>query len=278
MDMIELHAFLGLLMYTAVFKSNHENNVLGSAKGWAANILFNEKLRAQFDKFYNRPDTFSLGVCNGCQLMALIGWIGKLDDIHSKSQVYLDHNLSGRFECRWSTSGIAALDKLNSLLFAKHNSGPPKKKRREVDDGSAVPITSKHLPLAANPQCERQIEECLAQEDSSGSETEDIPENFVPEQSDHNSDTEQSASEDKEANTQPATGQESIQENRPSESDSDDEPLSRLARCFYDKKRYKWAKDPPNRAMRTGQHNIITRMPESRIAMKKIPFLYGRKS
>ncbi|KAK9877743.1 hypothetical protein WA026_019423 [Henosepilachna vigintioctopunctata] len=100
MDMIELHAFLGLLMYTAVFKSNHENSeyifdVLRSAKGWAANILFNEKLRAQFDKFYNRPDTFSLGVCNGCQLMALIGWIGKLDDIHSKPQVYLDHNLSG---------------------------------------------------------------------------------------------------------------------------------------------------------------------------------------
>ncbi|KAK9877782.1 hypothetical protein WA026_019462 [Henosepilachna vigintioctopunctata] len=89
---------------------------------------------------------------------------------------------------------------------------------------------------------------------------------------------EQSASEDEEANTQPATGQESIQENRPSESDSDDEPLSRLARCFYDKKRYKWAKDPPNRAVRTGHHHIITRMPESRIAMRKIPFLYGRKS
>ncbi|KAK9886446.1 hypothetical protein WA026_016729 [Henosepilachna vigintioctopunctata] len=94
-----------------------------------------------------------------------------------------------------------------------HNSGPPKKKRREVGDGSAVPSTSKHLPLAANPQCERQIEEWLAQEDSSGSETEDILENFVPEQSDHNSDTEQIASEDEEANTQPATGQESIQEN-----------------------------------------------------------------
>ncbi|KAF9417152.1 hypothetical protein HW555_005663, partial [Spodoptera exigua] len=109
-----------------------------------------------------------------------------------------------------------------------HNSGPPKKKRRAVGDGSAVPSTSKKHSLAANPQIERQIEEWLAQEDSSGSETEDIPENFVPEQSDHNSETEQSASEDEEANTQSATGQESIQENRPSESDSDDEPLSRL--------------------------------------------------
>ncbi|KAF9424529.1 hypothetical protein HW555_000340 [Spodoptera exigua] len=145
-----------------------------------------------------------------------------------------------------------------------YNSGPPKKKRRAVGDGSAVPSTSKKHSLAANPQIERQIEEWLAQEDSSGSETEDIPENVVPEQSDHNSETEQSASEDEEANTQ-STGQESIQENRPSESDSDDEPLSRLGRCFYGKNRYKWAKDPPNRAVRTGQHNIITRMPESRI-------------
>lgn len=29
----------------------------------------------QFKAFYNRPDTFSLGICNGCQLMALLGWI-----------------------------------------------------------------------------------------------------------------------------------------------------------------------------------------------------------
>ena len=51
--------------------------------GWASTIMFNESVRAQFDAFYKRKDTFSLGVCNGCQLMALLGWVGsehKQDD------------------------------------------------------------------------------------------------------------------------------------------------------------------------------------------------------
>ena len=52
-----------------------------------------------------RPDTFSLGVCNGCQLMALLGWIpgGSLQDVEQPRFV---HNASGRFECRWSTVEI----------------------------------------------------------------------------------------------------------------------------------------------------------------------------
>ncbi len=50
-------------------------DVLDSAKGWAASIRFNKKVWDQFETFYHRPDTFSLGVCNGCQLMALLGWV-----------------------------------------------------------------------------------------------------------------------------------------------------------------------------------------------------------
>ncbi len=50
-------------------------DVLDSAKGWAGVIRFNEGLREQFQAFYERPDTFSLGVCNGCQLFALLGWV-----------------------------------------------------------------------------------------------------------------------------------------------------------------------------------------------------------
>jgi phosphoribosylformylglycinamidine synthase len=46
------------------------SDVLGSAKGWAAGILYNEKARQSIDRFYARPDTLSLGICNGCQLMA----------------------------------------------------------------------------------------------------------------------------------------------------------------------------------------------------------------
>ena len=51
-------------------------DVLGSAKGWSAALIYNEKVKEELNRFKNREDTFSLGICNGCQLMALIGWIG----------------------------------------------------------------------------------------------------------------------------------------------------------------------------------------------------------
>lgn len=76
-----------------------------SAKGWAAAIRFNERLRKMFDDFYNRPDTFSLGVCNGCQLFALLGWVPWLG-ISDDRQPRLVQNASGRFESRWVTVKI----------------------------------------------------------------------------------------------------------------------------------------------------------------------------
>ncbi|OAM36519.1 phosphoribosylformylglycinamidine synthase [Eikenella halliae] len=45
-------------------------DVLGAGEGWAKSILFHSKLRDQFAEFFARPDTLSLGVCNGCQMMA----------------------------------------------------------------------------------------------------------------------------------------------------------------------------------------------------------------
>ncbi|KAG0595885.1 hypothetical protein M758_UG206700 [Ceratodon purpureus] len=87
-------------------------DVLDSAKGWAGTIRFNESLLEQFQDFYNRPDTFSLGVCNGCQLMALLGWVpgagvgGTLGAGGDPSQPRFVHNESGRFECRFSSVKI----------------------------------------------------------------------------------------------------------------------------------------------------------------------------
>ena len=43
--------------------------------GWAATLKFHADVQAQLSAFYQREDTFSLGVCNGCQLMALMGWV-----------------------------------------------------------------------------------------------------------------------------------------------------------------------------------------------------------
>ncbi|MDD5551743.1 MAG: phosphoribosylformylglycinamidine synthase, partial [Candidatus Pacebacteria bacterium] len=71
-----------------------------SAKGWAATIRFNEELRKMFGDFYARPDTFSLGVCNGCQLQLLlqqIPWSG-IPDIRQPRFI---RNVSGSFESRW---------------------------------------------------------------------------------------------------------------------------------------------------------------------------------
>ncbi|KAG5320947.1 PUR4 synthase, partial [Acromyrmex heyeri] len=82
-------------------------DVCGSAKGWAASFLFHSSLREQLRRFVARENTFSLGVCNGCQLMSILGWIGDEDTKDGeKSGICLDHNLSERFECRWATVRI----------------------------------------------------------------------------------------------------------------------------------------------------------------------------
>jgi len=47
-------------------------DVLGAGEGWAKTILFNRELRDKFSKFFNRKDTFTLGVCNGCQMLSAL--------------------------------------------------------------------------------------------------------------------------------------------------------------------------------------------------------------
>lgn len=47
-------------------------DVLGAGEGMAKSILFNKQLKTEFKKFFGRPDTFSLGVCNGCQALAAL--------------------------------------------------------------------------------------------------------------------------------------------------------------------------------------------------------------
>ena len=80
-------------------------DVLDSGKGWAGVIRFNKKIYEQFQKFYHRPDTFSLGVCNGCQLMALLGWV-PWHGISDNFQPRFIHNKSGRLESRFVTVKI----------------------------------------------------------------------------------------------------------------------------------------------------------------------------
>ena len=68
------------------------SDVLGSAKGWAGAFLYNPKAKEALDRFYARPDTLSLGVCNGCQLMVELGLI------NGTEKAKMLHNDSHKFE------------------------------------------------------------------------------------------------------------------------------------------------------------------------------------
>jgi len=72
-------------------------DVLDSAKGWGGVILFNDDVKSQLEAFRQRKNTFSLGVCNGCQLMALLGWVNPSKD----EEVRLLENDSERYESRF---------------------------------------------------------------------------------------------------------------------------------------------------------------------------------
>jgi len=100
-------------------------DVLGSAKGWAASFLFHPYAKEQLDKFYQREDTFSLGICNGCQLLALLQWVGNTNPrqgvmkmkegiIPVTPEVFLDHNLSERYESRFPSVRI---EKTSSIML-----------------------------------------------------------------------------------------------------------------------------------------------------------------
>ncbi|MEM9685603.1 MAG: phosphoribosylformylglycinamidine synthase, partial [Bacteroidota bacterium] len=78
------------------------SDVLGSAKGWAGAFLYNEKAKKALMQFFNRKDTLSLGVCNGCQLFMELGLI--YPDHKEKPKML--HNDSRKFECVFTSVEI----------------------------------------------------------------------------------------------------------------------------------------------------------------------------
>ena len=78
------------------------SDVLGSAKGWAAGILYNEQAKTTLERFYARPDTLSLGICNGCQLMAELELLYPEHELKHK----MAHNDSHKFESAFSSLTI----------------------------------------------------------------------------------------------------------------------------------------------------------------------------
>jgi len=86
------------------------SDVLGSAKGWAGGFLYNEKAKKAITNYYAREDTLSMGICNGCQLMAELEL---LYPEHEKKHKML-HNDSHKFESEFVTLEIP---KNNSVMF-----------------------------------------------------------------------------------------------------------------------------------------------------------------
>jgi phosphoribosylformylglycinamidine synthase len=126
-------------------------DVLDSAKGWAGVIRFNERVWEEFQDFYSRKDTFSLGVCNGCQLMALLGWV-PWQGIEDSHQPRFVHNKSGRFESRFSSVRILPgpsimLDGMEGSvlgIWVAHGEGraffPEENILKEIEKNSLAPV------------------------------------------------------------------------------------------------------------------------------------------
>jgi phosphoribosylformylglycinamidine synthase len=99
-------------------------DVLGAGEGWAKSILFNERARAEFAAFFEREDTFALGVCNGCQMMSNLRPIIPGADLWPR----FVQNESERYEARYVSVRI---DRSPSVLFAGM-------------EGSVIPIAVAH--------------------------------------------------------------------------------------------------------------------------------------
>ncbi|MDO5977748.1 phosphoribosylformylglycinamidine synthase [Flavivirga spongiicola] len=78
------------------------SDVLGSAKGWAGAIKYNEKANKAIKNFFDREDTLSVGICNGCQLFMELEEINPEHDIHGK----MHHNDSHKHESSFTSVKI----------------------------------------------------------------------------------------------------------------------------------------------------------------------------
>jgi phosphoribosylformylglycinamidine synthase len=135
-------------------------DTLGAGEGWARSILFNPALSEQFMAFFNRPDTITLGVCNGCQMLAALSPIIPGAEAWPK----FVRNRSEQFEARLSL--VEVLDSPSAFFQGMA--------------GSRMPIAVSHgegfadFSQRGNPDA---VQRALRFVDSSGAPTEAYPAN-----------------------------------------------------------------------------------------------------
>lgn len=157
-DRVSLHDFTGL----AACGGFSYGDVLGAGGGWAKSILFNARARDEFSAFFQRTDTFGLGVCNGCQMMS------GLKDIITGAEHWprFMRNTSEQFEARVA---MVEVQKSPSILFAGM-------------EGSRMPVSIAHgegrAVFAGDPQAAFDAQAvALCYVDNYGSLTTDFPAN-----------------------------------------------------------------------------------------------------
>ncbi|MGI9307746.1 MAG: phosphoribosylformylglycinamidine synthase, partial [Gammaproteobacteria bacterium] len=156
----DLEAFKGLIACGGF----SYGDVLGAGGGWAKSILFNSKARDQFETFFNRADSFALGVCNGCQMFA------DLADIIPGTAHWprFVRNTSEQFEARLS---LVEVGESASVLLSGMQ-------------GSRMPIVSSHgegrAEFAGNGDlaaCTDNAQVCIRYVDNYGKPTDRYPAN-----------------------------------------------------------------------------------------------------
>lgn len=102
-------------------------DVLGAGEGWAKTILFNDRLKEQFETFFIRQDTFALGICNGCQMMTSLAALIPGAEAWPK----FTRNRSEQFEARFTMVEIPkspsiffdGMDGLKAPIVVSHGEG-----------------------------------------------------------------------------------------------------------------------------------------------------------
>lgn len=141
---------VNLIVFVGGFSNS---DVCGSAKGWAGAFLYNPKAKQALDNFYARPDTLSLGVCNGCQLMVELGLI--YPDHAEKPK--MQHNVSHKFESNFigvkvpQNKSIMLSTLAGSELGIWISHGEGKFKLPYSVDKYNIALTYSHAAYPANP-------------------------------------------------------------------------------------------------------------------------------
>ena len=98
-DLISGRETLEEIQFLGAVGGFSNSDVLGSAKGWAGAIKYNEKANTVIKNFFERPDTLSIGICNGCQLFMELDLINPDHETHGK----MTYNDSGKHESNFTS-------------------------------------------------------------------------------------------------------------------------------------------------------------------------------